>query len=58
LADVGELMSEILKTFELLLKQNEFDLRLEVPATPPPPLLLETDALKQAFVNLLDNAVK
>lgn len=58
LADVNELVSETLKTFELLLKQSEFELRLEAAAPPLPPLLVDTDALTQAFVNLLDNAVK
>ncbi|MGH9767860.1 MAG: sensor histidine kinase [Blastocatellia bacterium] len=58
LADVGELVAETLKTFELLLKQNEFVIRLETPATPLPLVLIDTDAMTQSFVNLLDNAVK
>jgi signal transduction histidine kinase len=58
LADVNELVSETLKTFELLLKHSEFELRLEAAAPPLPHLLVDTDALTQAFVNLLDNAVK
>ncbi|MFN7927349.1 MAG: HAMP domain-containing sensor histidine kinase [Blastocatellia bacterium] len=58
LADVQELLSEMLRTFSLRLKQSDFVLRLETPALPLPPLLVDTDALTQAFLNLLDNAVK
>ncbi len=57
-ANVSELISETLRTFDVQLKQQGFGIIFETPRTPLPPAVVDTDALAQAFINLLDNAVK
>jgi len=57
-ADVGEIVAETFKTFEVLLKQSDFQITFEAPSSPLPQVLADPDAIMQAFVNLLDNAVK
>ncbi|HEU0186009.1 MAG TPA: HAMP domain-containing sensor histidine kinase [Blastocatellia bacterium] len=55
---VEGLVADTLKTFEVVLEQNGFTLNLEKPSLPLPPVVIDPDALEQAFINLLDNAVK
>ena len=56
-ADIRELLADTLKVFEVRLKQDEFSIQLEA-ATNLPRVAVDADALTQALVNLLDNAVK
>jgi len=56
-ADLMELASETLKVFEVRLKQADFVLSFEAP-TGLPPVNIDHEAITQALVNLLDNAVK
>jgi signal transduction histidine kinase len=55
---VEGLVIDTLKTFEVVLEQNGFTLNLEKPSIPLPPVVIDPDAVEQAFINLLDNAVK
>jgi signal transduction histidine kinase len=55
---VEGLVTDTLKTFEVVLEQNGFTLNLEKPSLPLPPVVIDPDAFEQAFINLLDNAVK
>ncbi len=57
-ADVKEVILDALKTFEVQLTQQGFNIILEGPARPLPPAIIDTDAISRAFLNLLDNAVK
>src|SRR5215813_5621366 len=49
---------DTLKTFEVVLEQNGFTMSLEKPSFPLPQVVIDPDAIAQAFINLLDNAVK
>jgi signal transduction histidine kinase len=51
-------IADTLKTFEVVLEQNGFTLSLEMPPLPLPQVVIDPDAIAQAFINLLDNAVK
>jgi signal transduction histidine kinase len=55
---VEGVVADTLKTFEVVLEQNGFTLNLERPSLPLPPVVIDPDAVAQAFINLLDNAVK
>ena len=57
-ANVTELISATLKTFDVQLKQQGFSIIFETPRAPLRQAVVDTDALAQAFINLLDNAVK
>ncbi|MBA3766722.1 MAG: ATP-binding protein [Acidobacteria bacterium] len=52
------MIADTLKTLEVQLKQNGFQIIFEAPDTPLPPAVIDADAIAQAFMNLLDNAVK
>ncbi|HKQ03692.1 MAG TPA: HAMP domain-containing sensor histidine kinase [Blastocatellia bacterium] len=54
---LGELVADTLKVFEVRLKQDEFTIHFEAAANLPR-VALDADAMTQALVNLLDNAVK
>jgi signal transduction histidine kinase len=56
--DVVEVISDTLKAFEVRLHQNGFEVDFETPATTLPTAIIDQDAIAQAFINLLDNAVK
>ncbi len=56
--DVEHVVSDTLRTFEVVLEQNGFTIHLEKPAQPLPPVVIDHEAIAQAFINLLDNAVK
>jgi signal transduction histidine kinase len=56
--DVGAVVADTLKTFEVILEQNGFTVHLEKPPLPLPQVVIDPDAMAQAFINLLDNAVK
>ncbi len=55
---VEHVVSDTLKTFEVVLEQNGFTVNLERPSRPLTPVVIDPDAIAQAFINLLDNAVK
>lgn len=57
-ANLEEVIAATLKTFDAQLKQHNISIRFERPPAPLPPALIDTDAVAQAFMNLLDNAVK
>ncbi|HYP27164.1 MAG TPA: HAMP domain-containing sensor histidine kinase [Blastocatellia bacterium] len=57
-ADVGEVVSETLKMFEVRLKQDGFTITCERPPQALPRAVIDAEAMAQAFVNLVDNAVK
>lgn len=56
--DLVELIDEALKTFEVPLKQRGIIVVFEDSNTDLPPVLIDREAVTQAFMNLLDNAVK
>jgi signal transduction histidine kinase len=55
---VEGVVADTLKTFEVVLEQNGFIVSLEKPSLPLPQVVIDPDAIAQAFINLLDNAVK
>lgn len=55
--DIHELVADTLKVFEVRLKQDEFTIHFEAAANLPR-VAVDADAMTQALVNLLDNAVK
>jgi signal transduction histidine kinase len=57
-ADLPEIVEEALKTFEVRLQQDGFDLRVEAPDEDLAPAVVDAEAISQVIVNLLDNAVK
>src|SRR5262245_17198234 len=57
-ASVEQIVTETLKTFEIMLEQNGFAISFEKPIQPLPKVVIDSDAIAQAFINLLDNAVK
>ncbi|HVF90932.1 MAG TPA: HAMP domain-containing sensor histidine kinase [Blastocatellia bacterium] len=57
-ADVDEVISETLKMFEVRLKQDDFTITCERPPRALPRAIIDAEAIAQAFVNLVDNAVK
>jgi signal transduction histidine kinase len=56
--NVESLVADTLKTFEVVLEQNGFTVNWERPPRPLPMVVIDPDAIAQAFINLLDNAVK
>jgi len=56
--DVGYVLADTLKTFEVVLEQNGFTVNLERPSRTLPQVVIDPEAIAQAFINLLDNAVK
>ncbi len=58
-ANVSEVIAATLKTYDVQLKQQDFNVHLEAPTSGAPlEAVIDTDAVAQAFMNLLDNAVK
>ncbi len=56
--DIEQVVTDTLKTFEVMLEQNGFRIGLEKPAVHLPSVIVDSNAIAQAFINLLDNAVK
>ena len=56
--DLAVLVADTLKTFEVRLEQRGFVIQYDPPATPLPCVTMDADAVAQALLNLLDNAVK
>jgi signal transduction histidine kinase len=57
-ADVGEVVAHTLKTFDVRMKQDGFGIDFQPPQAPLPAAVIDPDAIAQALMNLLDNAVK
>ncbi len=57
-ADVEHVVTDTLKTFEVILEQNGFTINFDKPAQPLPAVVIDSNAIAQAIINLLDNAVK
>jgi signal transduction histidine kinase len=57
-AEVETIVAETLKTFAVRLDQSGFAINLETPTQQLPHVILDAEAIAQAFINLLDNAVK
>jgi signal transduction histidine kinase len=57
-AQVEEIVAEVLKTCEVRLKQSGFAIVFQPGTRPLPSATVDRDALAQALMNLLDNAVK
>src|SRR5205085_11614542 len=55
--DLREMVADTLKVFEVRLKQDDFTIHVEAAANLPR-VAIDADAMTQALVNLLDNAVK
>jgi signal transduction histidine kinase len=56
--DLAEVVSAVVRTFQVRLSPQGFEVGLEVPPEPIPSVALDADAMGQALHNLLDNAVK
>ena len=57
-ANVEEVIAGTLKTFDVQLRQHDLSISLDPSPEPLPPAIIDTEAIAQAFMNLLDNAVK
>jgi len=57
-ACLEDVVAETLKTFEVRLRQNGFQITYQGPEGSLPPVLLDSGAIAQSLSNLLDNAVK
>lgn len=57
-ADVEAVVAETLKTFTVRLEQSGFAITFDTPQSQLPLAVMDSDAIAQAFINLLDNAVK
>jgi signal transduction histidine kinase len=57
-ANVEEVVAGTLKTFDVQLRQHDLGISLDPSPKPLPVVIIDTDAIAQAFMNLLDNAVK
>jgi signal transduction histidine kinase len=56
--DPSALVYSTLKTFDIQLKQRGFSVHVTEPPVPLPPVFVDAEAIAQALINLLDNAVK
>lgn len=56
--DLTELVGETLKMIEVQVKQRGFTIDFQRSQEPLPPVLIDPQAIAQALMNLLDNAVK
>ena len=57
-ADVEHVVTDTLKTFEVMLEQNGFVINFVKSPQQLPIVIMDSNAIAQAFINLLDNAVK
>ncbi|HMV98826.1 MAG TPA: HAMP domain-containing sensor histidine kinase [Acidobacteriota bacterium] len=57
-ANLADTINDTLKIVDLRLKQSGFDVKVAMPEDPLPPTVIDRDAIAQALLNLLDNAVK
>lgn len=57
-ANVSDIVRGALKTFDVHLRHRGFTVSVKEPAIPLPLISADSEALSQALINLLDNAVK
>ncbi len=57
-ADIRDVVADTLKMFEVTLKQRDFTIEFDASNDSLPMLEIDADAITQALLNLLDNAVK
>jgi signal transduction histidine kinase len=57
-ARVEHIVADTLKTFDVILEQNGFTIDFRKPEKQLPPVVMDSNAIAQALINLLDNAVK
>jgi len=57
-ADVVELVHDTVCAFAMPLRDSGFHVSFTAPAAMPPPLIIDSAAIAQVLMNLLDNAVK
>ena len=57
-ADLEEILSRVVNSFETRLAQSDFKIEYHPPGDRLPPMWVDSDALTQVFFNLLDNSVK
>jgi signal transduction histidine kinase len=55
---VEQIIADTLKTLEVMIEQHGFSIQFDRPAAPLPQAMVDPEAIAQAFINLLDNAVK
>ena len=58
MADLQQLVADTLRTFEVRLRHDGFQIELSQPGEALPQVLVDSTAMAQALSNLLDNAVK
>ena len=56
--DISDVVADTLKMFEVRMKQSDFVINFKASPTSLPQVSIDADAMTQAMVNLLDNAVK
>ena len=56
--DIRDVVADTLKMFEVRMKQSDFVINFKASPTNLPQVSIDADAMTQAMVNLLDNAVK
>jgi signal transduction histidine kinase len=56
--DLRPVVQSVVRSFEVRLRHDGFELALALPDGPLPPVRLDADAMAQAIGNLVDNAVK
>jgi signal transduction histidine kinase len=57
-ADIEHVVADTLKTFDVALEQNGFTIDFRKSENRLPPVVMDSNAIAQALINLLDNAVK
>ena len=57
-ADPLALVHSTVKSFDIQLKQRGFSVRVTEPPQPLPHVFVDSEAISQALINLLDNAIK
>jgi signal transduction histidine kinase len=57
-SDIVEIIAEALKSFNVRLSQSSFNITYDIPDYPFPSVVADSESIAQAFLNLLDNAVK
>jgi signal transduction histidine kinase len=57
-ADLSQLVAETLRVFVVRLEQSGFEITFDAPPRRTAEALIDSEAISQAFINILDNAVK
>src|SRR5262249_12112131 len=57
LSSVGDVVAEVIHSYEYQIRSSAFELEVEIQSDVPP-ALIDREAISQAILNLLNNAVK